>query len=249
MLKEERLQNLLAFLDEKEFSTVEYLGKQLGVSMPTIRRDLTELANKKLIVRSHGGAMRVPDEKLTTPVDFRRSVNSKAKALLAKEAVKFIGNNTVIFIDASTTAAYIMDYLKDRQDLIIITNSLMSAAHLKNLGIKTYCLGGEVISSSVAVGGAIAVETASNFNIDVMFFSSYGVNDRGMIVDTSEAETELRRYILQNTATSVFLCDKSKFGKSSVYNFASLSEVTYMITDGEVPRNYPAVMKETIVIE
>ena len=109
MLKEERLQNLLAILDEKEFSTVEYLGKQLSVSMPTIRRDLTELANKKLIVRSHGGAMRVPDEKLTTPVDFRRSVNSKAKALLAKEAVKFIGNNTVIFIDASTTAAYIMD--------------------------------------------------------------------------------------------------------------------------------------------
>lgn len=57
MLKEERHQKLLKVLAEKEFATVEELSKSLLVSMPTIRRDLTELARRKLIIRNHGGAM------------------------------------------------------------------------------------------------------------------------------------------------------------------------------------------------
>ena len=247
MLKEERLQKLLEILEKTEFSTVEYLSRELHVSMPTIRRDLMELSNRNLIIRSHGGAMHVPAEDTTTPVDFRKSTNSKKKALLSREAIKYIHSNIVIFIDASTTAAYVCDSLKGRQDLIVITNSLMTAAHLKNLGVRTYCLGGEVIGSSSAVGGALAIETVSNFNIDVMFFSAYGVTQEGMIVDTSEEETQLRHFILKNTATSVFLCDSSKFGRSAVYNLASLSEVSCMITDGPVPKQYEKIAQKIIV--
>ena len=249
MLKEERLQNLLEILEKKEFSTVEYLSEQLQVSMPTIRRDLTELANRNLIIRSHGGAMHLPAEDSTTPVDFRKSINYKKKAALAAEAVKLISSNTVVFIDASTTAAAICEHLKGRQDLIIITNSLMTATYLRNLGVRTYCLGGEVIGSSSAVGGSLAIEAAANFNIDIMFFSAYGINEKGMIVDTSEGETELRHYILNNAATSVFLCDSSKFGRSAVYNIASLSAVSYLVTDAPLPAHFPRVAREIIVVE
>ena len=100
-----------------------------------------------------------------------------------------------------------------------------------------------------AVGGALAIEAASNFNIDVMFFSAYGVNDRGMIVDTSEPETQLRSYLLKNAATSIFLCDSSKFGRSAMYNVAPLSQVNYMITDGAVPSQFPPVKDGVILVE
>ena len=247
MLKEERFQRLLKILSEKEFSTVEYLSGQLQVSMPTIRRDLTELANRNLIIRSHGGAMRVPAEDTTAPVDFRKSTNYRKKALLAREAVRFIHSNIVLFLDGSTTTSYVCDYLKGRQDLLVITNSLMTAAHLKSLGLRTYCLGGEVIGSSAAVGGALAIEAVSNFNIDLMLFSAYGVNHQGMMVDTSEEETQLRSFVLKNAATSIFLCDSSKFGRSAVYNIAPLSAVDYLITDGPVPSQYPAVGREVVL--
>ena len=154
----------------------------------------------------------------------------------------------MIFIDASTTAGAIAENLKGRQDLIIITNSLLTAAYLKNLGVRTYCLGGEVIGSSSAVGGTLALETAANFNVDLMFFSAYGINSNGMIVDTSEEETELRIALLKNAKTSVFLCDNSKFDKSAIFNIASLSEVDYLITNGSVPSRYPRVREKTIVI-
>lgn len=67
MLKEERHQKLLKVLAEKEFATVEELSKSLLVSMPTIRRDLTELARRKLIIRNHGGAMHIPTENVIAP--------------------------------------------------------------------------------------------------------------------------------------------------------------------------------------
>ena len=249
MLKEERHQKLLKVLAEKEFATLEELSKSLLVSMPTIRRDLTELARRKLIIRNHGGAMHIPTENVIAPVDFRKSVNYKKKNLLARAAVKFALNNMVVFLDGSTTASYLCDYLKGRPDIIVITNSLTTGAHLKSLGLRTYCLGGEVIGSSSSVGGAMAIETAANFNIDVMFFSASGVNEKGMIVDTSEKETELRAFLLKNAAVSVFLCDGSKFGHSAVYNIASLSEIDYMITDSPVPESYPSPKKEIILVE
>ena len=80
MLKEERLQMLLQILEEKEFCTVAYLSDRLCVSMPTIRRDLTELVNRNLIIRSHGGAMHIPREDVTSPVDFRKTTHYRATA-------------------------------------------------------------------------------------------------------------------------------------------------------------------------
>lgn len=248
MLKEERLQKLLRLLEEKGFCTVDFLSEQLSVSMPTIRRDLNELANRDLIIRSHGGAMYIPREEVTSPVDFRRTIHYREKVSLARAAVDLIPGNAVIFIDGSTTAGAIAENLKGRQDLIIITNSLMTAAYLKNLGIRTYCLGGEVVGTSAAVGGPLALEAAAGFNVDLMFFSAYGISSRGMIVDTSETETELRIALLKTARTSVFLCDDSKFDRPALFNVAPLSDVDYLITNGPVPDHYPPVRKRTIVL-
>ena len=184
-----------------------------------------------------------------SPVDFRKTTHYREKNSLARAALQLIHSNAVIFIDASTTAGAIAEHLKGLQDLTIITNSLVTAAYLKNLGIRTYCLGGEVIGSSSAVGGALAIETAANFNIDIMFFSSYGVTDRGKIADTSEEETELRAALLKNVATSVFLCDSSKFGKSALYNIGSIADVDILIADEAPPDHYPKPRRETILVQ
>ena len=191
--------------------------------------------------------MRAPDEKITTPIDFRRSIHARAKSLISREAAKLIRNNTVIYVDASTTAAYLTEYLRPQQQVTVVTHGLMTAVQLQSKGIRTYCLGGEIQSSSLCAVGPIALDGARNFNVDLMFFSSYGINERGDIVDTSESETMLRRSILRSAAASVFLCDSSKFGKQSIYNCVSLGDVDYFVTDAQPPEGYPAVRRETII--
>ena len=101
MLKEERFKKLLKLLEEREFCTVEYLSEVLNVSMPTIRRDLSELVNRGLIIRSHGGAMHMPLEEIPYPVNFRKSTHYREKASLAREAV-----NLEIKLDLSLMSLY-----------------------------------------------------------------------------------------------------------------------------------------------
>lgn len=56
MLKNERYERILEILDENTYVTANELSERLYVSIPTVRRDLTELQRQGLIRRNHGGA-------------------------------------------------------------------------------------------------------------------------------------------------------------------------------------------------
>ena len=56
----------LKILDNENYISSHELAGRLFVSMPTIRRDLAYLEKKKQIVRSHGGARKINDEKKST---------------------------------------------------------------------------------------------------------------------------------------------------------------------------------------
>lgn len=249
MLKGKRLEELQSILEKCGFATVDQLSEELHVSKPTIRRDLIELVNQGLIIRSHGGAMSAPKEDNPYSVVFRKHTHYREKLSLARAAVKLIPSNAVIFIDASTSAGSIVEFLKNRHDLIVVTNSLVTAARLKNYGIRTYCLGGEVIAGTSAVGGPLALESARSFNVDLVFFSSSGVNDRGMIVDGTGEEAELIASVLKTAEVRVFLCDSSKFGVSAAHNLISIADVSYLITDAMPPEQYPRPRRETILVK
>ena len=103
--------------------------------------------------------------------------------------------------------------------------------HLKQAGLRTYCVGGELVENSLAVSGRLAKSMLEEFEIDVLLFSAHGVNGAGFIVDPSEKETNLRRYLLKRAACSVFLCDSGKFGRNSIFNIAPLRNVDYLVTN------------------
>lgn len=226
----------------------EQLSHMLYVSIPTIYRDLREMSKRNLIIYANGRVQQTSDDTVTTPLDFRESVHAEEKAAIAAAAAKLIRDNSAIFIDASTTAANLIVHLQQFENLIVLTNGLVTAMSLKQVGVRTYCVGGALVENSLAVGGRIASEMVNQFQIDTMLFSAYGVNDKGIIIDPSEEETNLRRHILGMAKTSVFLCDKSKFGKNSLFNVAPLSDVDYLITDGEMKPTKELVRKKTIIV-
>ena len=79
MLKKERQQKILDIIKEKQYASVSTLSKLLYASLPTIRRDLTELQKNGLITRSHGGAMILSDGSYQIPLDFRIGRNTHEK--------------------------------------------------------------------------------------------------------------------------------------------------------------------------
>ena len=207
------------------------MSQALFVSLPTVRRDLAELEKRELIIRSHGGAKKLRSENTVAPFELRKTVNAKEKRRLCEAALPLISDNQIIFIDASSSAMQLAYLLSSEQNLTVVTNSIILCTILSKRGIKNYCTGGEFQQKSMCFAGEIAENNISEFNFDIMFFSSHGVNDENMITDTSFKETMLRRQVLRRSKKTVFLCDSSKFGENAPYNLVPLDKLDYIITD------------------
>ena len=231
MLKEERYDKILEILEEKTYVSAEYLAEKLYVSMPTIRRDLSELHRKNLIIRSHGGAKKLNTQNIVTPLDYRRLQNHAAKKLIAKEAASLINDGDIIFIDASTTALNMADFLSDKKGITVVTNGIPLAVSLSEKGIKVYATGGEIQKSSLGYGGSFTQNFICGFNYDICFFSVCALDNDGHICDTSLEENLIRKSAMERSKKQVFLCDKSKFGLSAPYILAHKDDVDLIITD------------------
>lgn len=81
MLSEERQSLILERLRTKRAVTVQELVQDLDSSAATIRRDLTELHQKGLLQKVHGGAVSCDVDYFTTEPDM----STKANLLLMKK--------------------------------------------------------------------------------------------------------------------------------------------------------------------
>lgn len=233
MLKEERYNKILEILEAENYVSAHKLSKMLYVSLPTIRRDLTELQLRKQIIRSHGGAKKIQNEHIVTPLDFRKTVNSSEKRKLCRIAATFVQDNDIVFVDASTTSLQIADFLAEKNNLTVLTNGMPLATTLVKKGIKTYCTGGEIFENSLAIFGSFAEEFIRKFNIDIIIFSCHGVNDKGILTDPSLPETQIRKIAIAQSKKTLFLCDESKLNRSAPFNLVPIQKIDYIVTNSK----------------
>ncbi|MBQ9116106.1 MAG: DeoR/GlpR transcriptional regulator [Clostridia bacterium] len=235
MIKEARWEQILGIIEQKGFVSVQKLAETLYVSLPTVRRDLSELERQGLVVRSHGG-VKLPTEGHTqVPIGFRNTFKMQEKRRLCEIAAGLIKDGDVIYLDPSTTFLRLADYISEKKNIIVVTNSLSTASTLVSAGIRTFCTGGELSEVAYSFTGGQAESMAADFNYDIAFFSSYGVNERGIITDTSEREISLRRVVMKQSKKCVYVCNGEKFTLSTPFNFTPLSRMDMVITDAEVP--------------
>lgn len=228
-MQEERKQELLKILESTGYCTVEHLARCLYTSNSTIRRNLTELEKQGYITRSHGGA-ELCNRIDNTPLKLRYKRNHPQKELIAERALRYIPENAVIFLDGSSTCLHLAAHLKRRKQITVYTNSLEACSLLANLGIPTYCLGGELLANSLSFVGDYAIQMAQTLYFDALFFSCSGYAD-GMISDYSEAEAHLRRMLVRHSRKQYFLCDSSKFGKSFPHIICRDTDITEIISE------------------
>ena len=120
MLKDERYGEILKILDNEKYISSQELSRRLFVSMPTIRRDLAYLEKTKQIVRSHGGARKTSGEFWVMPMSLRENVNHMEKKQLCKEAAILIKDDSIVFLDGSTTVMQIAEFISEKQKTFII---------------------------------------------------------------------------------------------------------------------------------
>jgi DeoR family transcriptional regulator of aga operon len=87
MLIDERRQHILGLLQSDRRVLVAELSSQLGISQITIRKDLDHLEAKRLIQRTHGGALPVQTGALIDPsLQGKQKQHSHEKQRIAAAA-------------------------------------------------------------------------------------------------------------------------------------------------------------------
>ena len=234
MLKSERQEKIMNYLQEKQFCTVNYLAKHLYVAPITIRRDLDELEQAGFLRRCHGGAS-VPDIKSQViPYEMRALTNPSIKAALGKRAAALLHDGDTVFMDASTTVLHIIDYLSPERNLTIITNSIKALEKLREKHIRCYLTGGMLRENTYALVGSIAEQTVSQLYADVFLFSAQGITSDWTVTDFSEEETRLRQKMMEHAKRRIFIFDSSKIGKQYLFKVCTREDIHDFITDSDL---------------
>lgn len=235
MLALQRQRRILDLLSEQGSLLTRKVAQTLKVTEETVRRDFEKLESEGVLLRSHGGAVRLDTTRRETPTSEREAQNADEKRRIAECALGQVQPGQTILFDPSTTVLHLARLLPD-QPLTVLTNSLPIALVLATKpAIQTVVLGGNLMPSSSSCTGWSAENTLDAYRIDRAFLSCRGLDPANGLSEASEDQARLKRRIIERAESTCLLADQSKVGLRSNYFYAKLSEVDTWITDSPPP--------------
>lgn len=243
----ERFEYILKQLDEKDNVRVSKLSEQLNCSEVTIRSDIQKLHEKKLLMRTHGGAKRI-ESKLTIQLETGNIYKNKDnKIKIAKKATEYINDGDTIILDDSSINYYLAKEIRkdDTKHIVVITNSLPVACVLTNKEhISLFLTAGQVGGKLAATIGELTCNSLENFYADKAFISAHGINFDVGITSIGSPQLQVKKSILKVSKKIYALVDSSKFNGGYIMVVCPLNRIEKIITDDEIEDKYKSIAEE-----
>jgi DeoR family transcriptional regulator, glycerol-3-phosphate regulon repressor len=211
--------------------TVEELAARFDVSPQTIRRDLNELCDLRVLSRTHGGAI-IASSVENLSYEARRFIAAAEKRAIGVAAAALIPNECSLFINIGTTTEEVATALTSHQNLLVITNNLNVATALYRYPtIEVIVAGGPVRRSDGAVIGSSAVDLIRQFKVDMAVIGASALDDDGSLLDYDPREVNVSRAIIDNARRVLLVCDQTKLERAAPVRVGHMSEIDAFVTD------------------
>lgn len=244
-MKIERKDKILKMLADDTVVKAGILAKKFNVSMETIRRDLNELEEEKLIRRVHGGAVLYTEYGVEPNYSYRIAANYEDKINIALKASEMVKDGDSIIVDIGTTTLEMVKFLKNRKNLTVITNSMKIAMELMDeKEITVIFIGGKVRFGDGSTSGFWAEEMVANFHADKLFLGVGAIMAEYGVMDYHIEETNLRRCYIKSAEQVIALADYSKFGLKALNQVCKIEDLDYIITDEKTDKKILREIKE-----
>lgn len=215
---------------------VEELSRRYGVSQVTIRKDLTELETRGVLLRTHGGAVLAERPEMVVNLHRRAMEFVAEKEAIARMAVQRIKDGESILLDTGSTSLLLARQLRGR-NLNIVTNSLAIAMELaSDEQLSVVVLGGTLRRSSLALMGALSMQPLKSLHVDRAFLGASGFDPKTGFSCQNLIEAETKSAMLKCAHEVVMLADHSKFARTAFAPFCNLKELQVLITDATPPK-------------
>jgi DeoR family transcriptional regulator, aga operon transcriptional repressor len=228
----DRMLAVLSLLAGRGIVSLSSLSGELAVSPATMRRDLSDMEQQGLLMRTHGGA-RITQQRDELPVQLRDSRFRDAKHRIARRAAELIpGGPYAIALSGGTTTAEVAKALTHRTQLTIVTNSLTTAMEIASRpNLKVIMTGGVVRSSSFEVVGSLAENTFNAVNVGMAVLGTDGISAEGGATTHDETEARTNHAMVAHAKRVMVVADGSKVGRVTLARMARLDEIHVLVTD------------------
>jgi DeoR/GlpR family transcriptional regulator of sugar metabolism len=241
---QQRRRAIIDLLAEQGEITVEYFASYFETSEVTIRKDLAILESNGLVLRKHGGAILMPQERLEV-----NGKVSKRKKAIAHLAATLLNDHDRIVIDSGTTTAAMLPEIKHKRGLLVMSNSMTVANELLELENEPTLLltGGTWDKQSQSFQGQMAEQMLRSYNFDMAFVGAAGIDvERG--TTTFNELTQLTRVMADTSRRTVVLAESEKFQRKMPNLELSWQCVNTLVTDSGIDRECKAQL-ESLGIE
>ncbi len=232
-----RQEMILQLLQSSGSVTIENLCTELQTSIATVRRDLRDLEERRLLRRTRGGAVPMGPlfyEPFRHDSSFQDKVGSFAdeKRRIAGAAARLVSSGDTVALSGGTTTTEVMRTFISMQNITVITNTVNVAMELSACkNIDVIVTGGMLRGNWFTLVGPIANMAARMVYADLMFLGVDGISiDFGLSCENPQ-EAEYLRLMAQHAKRKVVVTDHSKLGMQSKWMLCPVKEISTLITD------------------
>jgi DeoR family glycerol-3-phosphate regulon repressor len=223
-----RHRQILEYVRQHGDASVDALARVLGVTTQTIRRDIRQLEDERLLARYHGG-VGLPSSVENIDYDQRQVLHIDAKRRIAEVVARHIEPGRSLIINIGTTTEEISKALVGQnglRGLRVITNNLNVAS----------ILSGSPDAEVIVAGGLVR-------NRDRGIVGVSSIDEDGTLLDYDYREVRVAQAIIEQSREVWLAADHSKFGRRAVVRLGHISQIDKFFTDLPVPEPMAEVFR------
>jgi DeoR/GlpR family transcriptional regulator of sugar metabolism len=229
MLKQERQQLILNWLQKNKTVLLPAMSKELGVSEDTVRRDIKELSAKKLLTEVRGGA--IPHSPGPHDLRDRENFASRQKQRMAKKAIKLLKSGQVIILDAGTSAIAVANMIPRNLRIRVITNSFPIANLLEDRpGIELFFAGGRLFRESFITTGQDTCGFYQQIKADICFLGVCSIDLELGLTGQHYDESAVKKAMIKSSNQVFALATPEKLNTAEAFHICPILSLTGLIT-------------------
>ena len=244
MAQKERTFEILDMIRTQQKVSVSELSQRYKVTGETIRRDLEKLEREGYVARTYGGAVLITQPSGHVNYTERAILNVEAKRTIGRLAADLLPMSAAVGCDASTTVQEVLPFIRERQGMTIVTNSIRILNDYMYDKLRIISTGGLVKSRTQSLQGETAIRGIEDFFLDFCVLSCRSLDLSNGIFEGDELEANIKNKLVEHSAKVMILADHTKFNYSSLIRTMPYAKVDYLITDQKPSDEWLVKMEE-----
>ncbi len=231
-LRSVRLDEMEKMILDKGMVSLKDLSEFFSISINTVRNDVENIVQRGKIRKVYGGVAPLPLENALLEYGIREDKSAELKRELCKKAARFIEDNDTIFIDSGTTTVHLVEHLKYKQNLKVVTNNIVVISMLLSFDhIQVTGIGGRVNPKTKSFASEESLKVLEYYNIQKAFMAATAVNVKNGVMNSAFDERRIKSRVVEKADQVYLLADSTKFGKSALLTYCALKDLDAIITD------------------